>query len=413
MTLDLLPTMGGFFHLDALENDCFNSRGFYSDECAANRLNLTQTCRWYWCQSENGCIRVNPGQSCNPHEAFLFLSLGNVCMCLAFFSCLAIFYALVVSSNETGKAFGIGIYFLLPSIPSGILAYIAFNECSFQCEVPVLIDAIPPIITDGPSSLPTTEPTSTPSMQPVFLPTSKPSPVPTSFPTNTYSPTAAATIVSAALNRGIAFDDDYMETTGLILLSIYWLTVPFSIYFICKAGEDCKSTMIIIYTVFLSQLDICMDITYIFYATWTSSFLRVLSIVVMFLPCTFMMIIWRALISDYYCRLMWPISQQFGQLCGEVYSGYKSCFAHNDDRSCPFREFHEFISWIILTTLFMAFCTLAPVMFVATVVVASAMFIITLFIAFGSKGFSVVIVSAFKLDRKDAAMLFYGSVLAE
>jgi len=47
ITIDLMGFMGGFFHLDAAENECFNANGYYGDECAANRHDFFQTCRWY------------------------------------------------------------------------------------------------------------------------------------------------------------------------------------------------------------------------------------------------------------------------------------------------------------------------------------------------------------------------------
>jgi hypothetical protein len=387
ITFDLLPTMGGFFHLDALEKDCFNYKGFYSDECNASRHELKQTCCWYWCQSEHGCIHSKSGQSCEAGGGAGYMVLGIACMFTFCLFCRAAYNPDSESFDIAMLAFGLAI-----CMPSAILAFISFNEFAFQSKVIVDIEEIPP----------------------PFLPTPVPSPRPTSIPTNTPPPTVTGTVVPAALNRGITFDENHMKTTGLLVLSILCLNVPFSIYFIIGLGVDCKSTIIIVYTVLLSQLDICMDITYIFFAEWSSTFLRLLSLLAMFLPFISMMLTWRALIFEFYCNMLWSTARLFCQLNEMVCGVYeRNCTSWPEDQVCPFKELHEFIAWTIATALLIVYLILSAATFLVVITIGSTFFAIVAFIISGSKGLTVVVASKFNLNEKDSAYLFYGNVLAE
>ena len=266
--------------------------------------------------------------------------------------------------REDTNSFILCVFIATLCIPSAILAYIAFNECAFQSEDIVDIEEIPP----------------------PFLPTTAPSPTPTSIPTHTLPPKITGTVVSATLNRGITFEENYMKISGSLLLSILCLNVPFSICYIIGLGVDCKSTLIIVYAVLLSQLDICMDITYIFFAEWTSTFLRLLSILVMFLPFISMMIIWRALICEFYCNMLWSTACHFDQL-NEVVCGIyaRNCASWPEDQVCPFRELHEFLVWVIATALLIVFLTLSAASSLVVITIESIFFAIVAFIISGSK----------------------------
>lgn len=205
--------------------------------------------------------------------------------------------------------------------------------------------------TPFPSSHPTSKPTNIPTVLPIPIPTVshrptlRPSQVPTPFPSQ--RPTA----IPGFLSKGIYFTEFTMSLFGYSFLLVLMM-FSIHVYYGVLMRHDLLNKSSVAFKLFFSQMDMAGDILYISFATWASPFLRLLAVIVLFLPFLFMTI--TLLRSKYLPKIIegftkmrtsikawfeWTLKLRCLDYCARRYN--------TENPTCPFEEFTDLILWTL------------------------------------------------------------------